>query len=209
MKYMKLLLIVLLFACNANTNSNITTNAGDVQPYQIGEVVNDFKLINVDDNYVSLAQYEDAKGFIVIFTCNHCPFSVLYEDRIIELDKMSKEKGYPVIAINPNDIVAYPEDGPEPMKVRAKEKGFTFPYLYDETQEVAVAFGALKTPHVFLLNKEDKGLVLKYTGAIDDSTQGDDIEEKYVSMAIDAIQNGKEVKPNATKAIGCSVKWKK
>lgn len=206
MTNMKFLFLFFLVACGANSN---TANDTETTSYQIGDVVQDFKLINTDDKMLSLADMEDAKGYIVIFTCNHCPFSVMYEDRINELDAKYKALGYPVVAINPNDIIAFPEDGPEPMKVRAKEKEFTFPYLYDETQEVARAFGALKTPHVFLLNKEEKGLVLKYVGAIDDSTKGDDIEEQYVAMAIEAIQQGKEVNPTNTKAIGCSVKWKK
>jgi len=204
---MKFLFILLLMACGSASSNTATEEA--TQAYKIGDVVNDFKLINIDDNMLSLADMDDAKGYIVIFTCNHCPFSVMYEDRINELDAQFKELGYPVVAINPNDPIQFPEDDFASMKVRAKEKAFTFPYLFDETQEIAKAFGALKTPHVFLLNKEEKGLILKYVGAIDDSTKGNDIEEKYVEMAINAIQTGKEVNPTNTKAIGCSVKWKK
>ncbi len=181
--------------------------------YEIGDIATDFELINVDDTKVSLSQFEDAKGFIVIFTCNHCPFSVMYEDRIIELDKKYKELGYPVVAISPNDVEAFPEDDLPNMKIRSEEKGFTFPYLYDETQEIARAYGATKTPHVFLLHKEqvdeEQALIVKYIGAIDDDKRGNDIEEKYIEMAIKALQNGEEVNPSVTKAVGCSVKWKK
>ncbi len=137
--------------------------------YEVGDVATDFKLKNVDGKMVSLSDYPDAKGFIVIFTCNHCPYSVAYEDRIIEMDKEYKEKGYPVIAINPNDPEQYPTDSYEAMKVRAKEKNFTFPYLFDEGQKIYPQYGATRTPHVFLLNKEEKGLVVKYIGAIDDN----------------------------------------
>lgn len=181
--------------------------------YTIGDIATDFKLINVDDTHVSLSDYEEAKGFVVIFTCNHCPFSVMYEDRIIELDKKYKPLGYPVIAISPNDIIAFPEDDLDNMKIRAKEKGFTFPYLYDETQEIAEAYGAKKTPHVFLLNKEqiekEEQLVVKYIGAIDDDKKDANVEEKYLANAIDALLNNKEIDPTITKAVGCSVKWKK
>ncbi len=92
----------------------------------------DFKLKNVDGKMVSLSDYRDAKGFIVIFTCNPCPYAVAYEDRIIDLDKEFKPKGYPVIAVNPNSVAASPEDSFEKMVIRAKEKGFTYPYLFDE-----------------------------------------------------------------------------
>jgi len=205
-------LLILLISC-----VTIFTYAADdnkeKKGYAIGDVATDFDLINIDDAKISLSQFEEAKGFIVIFTCNHCPFSVKYEDRIVELDKKYKVLGYPVIAISPNDVEAFPEDDLAHMKIRAEEKGFTFPYLYDETQEIAKAYGATKTPHVFLLNKEqmdeEEALIVKYIGAVDDSTRGNNIEEKYVEMAIEALQKGAEIDPAITKAVGCSVKWKK
>ena len=135
-----------------------------------GSAAVDFNLKNIDNSMVSLAGMKDAKGMIVIFTCNHCPFAIKYEDRIIALDAKYKALGYPVIAINPNDTVQYPDDAFSQMVIRAKEKGFTFPYLIDETQEVAKAYGALKTPHVYILQKEGEKLMVKYVGAIDDGT---------------------------------------
>jgi len=191
-----LLIITLGFTLQLCGENDKKTSKG----YNIGDVAIGFELINVDDTKVSLKQYEAAKGFIIVFTCNHCPFSVKYEDRIIELDKKYKPLGYPVIAISPNDVEAFPEDDLANMKIRSEEKGFTFPYLYDETQEIAKSYGATKTPHVFLLNKEMQEK---------ESTNGKDIEEKYVEMAIEALQNGEAVDPNVTKAIGCSIKWKK
>jgi peroxiredoxin len=175
--------------------------------YQVGDKASDFKLKNINDKKVSLKDYKKAKGFVVIFTCNHCPFSVANEDRIIALHKKYEPKGYPVVAINPNDATAYPDDSFENMKVRAKEKGFTFAYLYDETQEVAKKYGATKTPHVFVLDKE---LVVKYIGAIDDSPKDESkVNEKFLEMALDAMIAGKNPEKTSTKAVGCSIKWKK
>jgi len=180
------------------------------QGYKVGDKAIDFKLKNIDDKMVSLADFTQAKGFIVIFTCNHCPYAVAYEDRIIALDKNFKAKGFPVIAINPNDPAAYPSDSFENMKVRAKEKGFTFPYLFDETQEIAKAYGATRTPHIFLVQKENKDLIVKYIGAIDDNYQDETaVNTKYVEQAIEELIADKDVSVNFTKAIGCSIKWKK
>lgn len=175
--------------------------------YDIGSMATDFNLKNVDDKMVSLKDYKDAKGFIVIFTCNHCPYAVAYEDRINALDKKYKTKGYPVVAINPNDPKKQKEDSFELMKVRAKEKGFTFPYLFDDGQKIYPQYGATKTPHVYILQKSEKGNVVKYIGAIDDN-YGDEsaVKEKYVENAVDALLQNKEVKVTTTKAIGCSIK---
>lgn len=175
--------------------------------YDIGSVATDFKLKNVDDKMVSLKDYKDAKGFIVIFTCNHCPYAVAYEDRMIALDKKYKSKGYPVIAINPNDPKKQKEDSFELMKVRAKEKGFSFPYLFDDGQKIYPQYGATKTPHVYILQKTNKGNVVQYIGAIDDN-YGDEsaVKEKYVENAVDALLQNKEVKVTTTKAIGCTIK---
>lgn len=175
--------------------------------YAIGDVATDFSLKNIDDKMISLSDYSNAKGYIVIFTCNHCPFSVAYEDRIIALDKKYKELGYPVIAINPNNPSSYPDDSFENMKVRAKEKGFTFPYLFDDGQKIYPQYGATKTPHVFLLQKTSKGNVVKYIGAIDDNYQNPEaVKTKYVENAVDALLAGKDVEVKTTKAIGCSIK---
>lgn len=179
------------------------------QGYKVGDNAIDFKLKNVDGKMVSLADYKKAKGFVVIFTCNHCPYAVAYEDRIIAIDKKYKELGYPVIAINPNDAVSYPADSFENMVQRAQEKGFTFPYLLDETQQIAKTYGALKTPHVYVLQKEGKNLVVKYIGAIDDNSQDETaVKTTYLANALDELLAGKPVTTAETKAIGCSIKWK-
>lgn len=179
--------------------------------YKIGDKALDFKLKNtVNDKMVSLSDLKDNRGAIVVFTCNHCPFAVKYEKRIMALDKQFKKKGFPVIAISPNDPTIVPDDSPENMKKLAKKKGYSFPYLFDETQEVAKTYGATKTPHVYLLVKENSDYIVKYIGAIDDNSEEEkEVKEKYVASAIENILAGKPVNPETTKAIGCGIKWKK
>ncbi|RRJ89267.1 thioredoxin family protein [Flavobacterium macacae] len=180
-----------------------TTVAG----YKVGDIATDFSLKNIDSKKVALKDFKDAKGYIVIFTCNHCPYAQAYEDRIVALDKKYKKLGYPVIAINPNNPEKQKEDSFDLMKVKAKEKGFTFPYLLDEGQKVYPQYGATKTPHVYVLQKTPKGNVVKYIGAIDDN-YGDEtaVKQKYVQNAVDALLKNKEVSVKETKAIGCSIK---
>ena len=174
---------------------------------KLGDYVENFTLKNVDGKMVSL-ENEAKKGAIVVFTCNTCPFSVMYEQRIIDLDNTYRPQGYPVIAINPNDAERVPKESFAHMQKLSEEKNYPFPYLVDETQAVAKAFGAKKTPHVFLLNKEDKGLRLIYIGAIDDNPgNAEKVSEPYVEQAIQAVQQGEEVQKKTTKAIGCSIKW--
>ncbi|WP_299249530.1 thioredoxin family protein [uncultured Cytophaga sp.] len=177
--------------------------------YSIGDKARDFKLKNIDDKIFSLADKKDAKGFIVVFTCNHCPYAVKYEDRIVALNNKYAKLGYPVVAINPNDATAYPDDNFENMKKRAKAKSFTFPYLVDETQDIAKSYGASKTPHVFVLKKVNADLIVEYIGAIDDNTDdASSVKVKYVEDAVDALLSGQAVAVTTTKAIGCGVKWK-
>lgn len=187
--------------------TNLKTDTNTEGGYKVGDVATDFSLKNIDDKMVSLSDYKDAKGFIVIFTCNHCPYSVAYEDRIIALDKEYKTKGYPVIAINPNNPESYPSDDFANMKIRAKEKGFTFPYLLDDGQKIFPQYGATKTPHVFILEKTTKGNIVQYIGAIDNNYQdASKADDTYVKKAVNALLEGKEVIQKETKAIGCSIK---
>lgn len=177
--------------------------------YNVGDKAIDFKLKNVDGKMVSLADYKDAKGFIVVFTCNHCPFAKAYEDRIIALDNKYRSKGYPVVAINPNDPTAVAEDDYATMQQRAKAKNYPFPYLVDGTQDIAKTYGATRTPHVFVLQKSGSDYIVKYIGAIDDnSDDAKAVKEKYVEEAVDALLAGKPVTTSNTKAIGCGIKWK-
>ena len=193
------LILVLVVAVSAFT----TVRDG----YKIGDVVEDFKLENIDGKMVSMSNFEEAKGFIITFTCNTCPYAVAYEDRVEALNKMYAGKGYPVIAIMPNNIKVKPGDNMESMQRRAKEKGFTFPYLMDKGQKVYPQFGATKTPHIYVLEKTKKGNVVKYIGAIDDNYQdAKAVKTKYVENAVNALLNGKDIEVKETKAIGCSIK---
>ncbi|WP_100616223.1 thioredoxin family protein [Confluentibacter citreus] len=204
MKTIKILsLVTLVVVMSAFTVNKIAVADG----YKVGDVAEDFKLMNVDGKMVSLSNYKDAKGFIVTFTCNTCPYAVGYEDRIIALNNKYASLGYPVIAIMPNNPDVQPGDSMEAMKKRAKEKGFTFPYLMDDGQNIYPKYGATKTPHVFILQKTAKGHVVKYIGAIDDNYQdASAVKTKYVENAVNALLKGNEVPEKETKAIGCTIK---
>lgn len=177
--------------------------------YNIGDVVADFKLKNINGKMVSLSDFSAAKGFIVVFTSNHCPFSKSYEDRVIALDNKYASQGFPVIAINPNDPDAYEEDSFANMQARAKEKGYTYPYLADDTQTVSKLFGAMRTPQIYVLKKEGGKLILSYLGAIDDNAQDPSgVTKRYVEDAVNNLLAGKPVVTTTTKAVGCAIKWK-
>jgi peroxiredoxin len=172
-----------------------------------GDIAPDFSLKGTDGKTHSLATYKNVKGYIIIFTCNHCPFAVMYEDRINDLAKKYAKKGYPVIAINPNDPSVKPDDSFDNMILRAKDKGFVFPYLIDEGQKIYPQYGATKTPHAYLL---DKNRIVKYIGAIDDNAEdASAVKTKYLENAIESIEKGQDPTPATTKAIGCSIKVKK
>lgn len=202
---MKTLKITAMFAlvCLMSAFTLVKSDSG----YQVGDIATDFSLKNINNKKVALADFKEAKGFIVIFTCNHCPYAKAYEDRIIALDKKYKKMGYPVIAINPNNPEVQPADSFELMQERAKEKGFTFPYLFDEGQKIYPQYGATKTPHVYILEKTKAGNVVKYIGAIDDNYSDETaVKTKYVENAVDALLKKQEVPVKTTKAIGCSIK---
>lgn len=178
---------------------------------KVGDAAPDFRLKNVDGSMVSLSQSLDGqKGAIIVFTCNHCPYAIKYEDRLIALHDEFAKQGYPVIAINPNDPKVQPEDSFEKMQQRAKDKSFPFPYIFDETQQTAKLYGARRTPHVYVVTRKATGFVVDYIGAIDDNP--DDaagVEQHFVAEAINAILKGEAPGHTFTKAIGCTIKWKK
>jgi peroxiredoxin len=180
------------------------------QGLKIGDKAPDFRLKNVDGKMVSLADYPQVKGFIVIFSCNHCPFVKAYEDRIIDLHKKYAPKGFPVVAINSNDPEVVPEDSFDKMVERAQQKNFPFAYLFDEGQKVYPLYGAARTPHVFVLSKKANELFVEYIGTIDDNYKdASAVKEKYVENAVDALLSGKKPAVTETKAVGCSIKVKK
>lgn len=194
-----LMLAMLLFAMSSNT----------MPGYSVGDVVSDFKLKNVDNKFVSLADYKNEKGAIVIFDCNTCPYSKAYNARIIALNKKYASKGFPVIAINANDPDMSPGDSFDEMVNEAKKKNYEFPYLVDESQQVARSFGATNTPHVFVLKKEADQFKVAYIGAIDNNSRdASSADKKYVEDAVDALLAGKDVPTTKTKAVGCGIKFR-
>jgi len=171
---------------------------------KIGDKAPDFKdLPGVDGKKHSLSDYADAKIVVVVFTCNHCPVAKAYEDRIIQFQKDYKDKGVQVIAINVNNI---PQDRLDKMIERAKQKGFNFPYLYDQSQESARQYGATCTPHFFVLCPERK---IAYMGAMDDNNNPDKVKEHWLRDAVDALLAGKTPPKQITQQRGCSIKWDK
>lgn len=207
MKNIKTMLLVLISFCISGiVSAQNTVRKG----YEIGDVATDFKLKNVDGKMVSLSDFKKAKGFIVVFTCNSCPYAIKYQDRIIELDKRYKNLGYPVIAIQPNDPAAQPKDSFEMMQKRAEEKDFTFPYLIDEGQKIHPQYGATKTPHIFILKKENGKNIVKYIGAIDNNYENpNDVSEYYAQDALNSLLKDEDIKTSRTAAIGCTIKYKK
>ena len=182
--------------------------SGKPLKYEIGDAVADFKLKNVDGKMIALSDYTDAKGLIVIFDCNTCPYSKAYNDRIIGLNKKYAEKGFPLIAINANDPEMSPGDSFDAMVSQAKRKNYDFPYLIDESQTVARSFGATNTPHVFVLQKAGDDFKVAYIGTIDNNSRNaSSATKKYVEDAVDALLAGKAVETPNTKAIGCGI-WR-
>jgi peroxiredoxin len=179
------------------------------QGYKVGDIAADFELKNVDGKMISIKDYKNAKGIIVVFTCNTCPYAMAYEDRIIAMNKKFESKGFPVIAINPNDPEVQPADAYDKMVIKAKDKNFSFPYLFDPGRQISSLYGATKTPHVYLLSKNGNNLKVEYIGAIDDNFEdASAVKNPYLEKAIEALLAGKKPNPDYTKAIGCSVKKK-
>ena len=173
--------------------------------YKVGDKAADFKLKNIDGKMVSLADNKAARGYIVVFTCNTCPYAKAYESRIIELNTKYAPLGYPVVAINPNDATTVLGDSYAAMQT----KKYAFPYLQDESQQVAKTYGATRTPHLFVLTRQGSDFVVSYIGVIDDNSEDAKLAKtKYVENAMTEILAGKPATTNSTKAIGCTIKWK-
>ncbi|MHC4640354.1 MAG: thioredoxin family protein [Planctomycetota bacterium] len=173
----------------------------------LGTSAPNFSLPDTEGNIVSLADFKEAPALLVIFMCNHCPFIKHIVSDLVELAKEYQSKGIAVVGINSNDVANYPDDGPELMAKLVKEAGFTFPYLYDETQEVAKAYNAACTPDFFLFDREMK---LAYRGQMDDSRPGNKVPVTGADLtaAIDDVLAGRKVNPEQKPSIGCNIKWK-
>ncbi len=174
------------------------------------KAVADFRLKNVDGRSISLKDYPEAKGFIIVFTCNHCPFAKLYPPRLNELNAKYKALGVPVIAISSTDTVVYEGDSYDKMVAKARDEHFNFPYLMDDMQTVARNFGAQKTPHAYVIWKENGRYVVKYNGAIDDNgAEPEKVTRRYVANAVDELLGGRRVNIPETKSIGCQINMRK
>lgn len=177
--------------------------------YQIGDAAANFQLKNADGGTVSLTDFSGSKGVIVIFTSNHCPFAKAYEDRIIALNEKYASQGFPVIAINPSDPGTHQDDTAEKMKERAVAKSYRFPYLVDSQQQTAKAFGAIRMPQVYILQKNGSKFTVKYIGMIDDNPQDPaGVTKFYVDEAVANLLGQKPVVTTVTKPVGCAIKWK-
>ena len=204
MKKIIILLIATFLSFSFSENELVLANG-----IKIGDRAPSFNLKNIDGKKYSLENITDAngkkpKGYILVFTCNTCPYAKANENRLIQLHDKYAPKGYPVVAIQPNDPAVQPGDSFDAMKKNAAEKGFPFVYLFDEGQQVYPKYGATRTPEVFLLDSEQ---ILKYHGAIDDSPRDESgVSVKFVEEAISAMMAGKNIQTTTTKSIGCSIK---
>ncbi len=175
--------------------------------YGIGDAVANFQLKSLEGRTVSLSDFSNQKGVIVIFTCNHCPFSKAYEDRIGALHSQFAGQGYPVLAINPSDPKSYEEDRYERLREQANAKGYAYSYLLDDSQAIARAFGASRTPQVYVLKNNGGKFTVQYLGALDDNPQDPaNVSKHYVEYAVSNLLAGKPVAPAITKPVGCVIK---
>ena len=174
---------------------------------ELGVVAPGFALPDYDGRIVALDDFPGARGLLVVFWSNHCPYVKHIKKAFAEFAREYQGKGLAIVAINANDADAYPDDSPEQMKADAEKLGFTFDYLIDETQNVARAYDAACTPDIFLFNKERK---LVYRGQLDDSRPGNDkpVTGKDLRAAIDAVLADKPVTKEQRPATGCNIKWK-
>jgi peroxiredoxin len=185
------------------------TTVAQTYGVSVGDKAPDFNLKNVDGETYSFENIKDAngeapKGYIVVFTCNTCPYAIAAEQRLIDLHNKFAPQGYPVVAIQPNDPAAKEGDSFEAMQERAKEMEFPFVYLFDEGQKVYPQYGATRTPEMYVL---DADKVVRYHGALDDNVRdAEGVEEKFTEKAVEALMNGKQPEPAKTKAVGCSIK---
>ena len=171
----------------------------------LGERAPDFRLPGVDGKEYSLDSFQKAKILIVVFSCNHCPAAIGSQDRMIRLDKDYKAKAVALVAINSNEDKNHPDDSFEKMKQRAAEKGFAFPYLRDESQDVAKAYGALRTPHFYVFDAQRR---LRYAGRMDDNPyDAAKATQHDLRNALEAMLTGQKPPVEVTNPIGCNVKW--
>ena len=173
---------------------------------RIGSKAIGFNLKGTDEKYYSLETFKDKKVLCIMFLCNHCPYVIAVQGRINQIAKDYADKSFALVGINPNDEVTYPEDSFENMKLRAKEQGYVFPYLRDDTQETALAYDAVCTPDIYLY---DEKRILRYRGRIDDNWKDESmITRQELRWAIDKLLENKKIDFEIIPSMGCSIKWK-
>jgi len=180
--------------------------------YKVGDRARDFRLRNMGAGrtFVSLNTDRTAAGYVLVFSGLHCPWSKAYIERLIRIDRRYRPLGYPVLMINPNDPNQVKADSPDDMQRAAREQSFPFPYLFDELQVVARDYGAVRTPHVFILCKEKEGWMVRYSGAIDDNTEfPEQVTVHFVEDALESLLRGSFVRQETTPPVGCPIAWKK
>ena len=171
--------------------------------------IQDFSLANCKGGKTSLSGFEDAKGFVIVFTCNHCPFAKLYSKRLNHLQDKYSKKGYPLLAINSMDSILYREEGLDSMRVFAITEDFHFDYLQDGTQAVGKMFGTKHTPQAFVIQREEDGWVVRYSGAIDSNGEHPNKAKPYIENAIKDLLKGKMVSEPMTSTYGCKIFYRK
>src|SRR3954469_9457122 len=180
--------------------------AVETKALELGTPCPDFRLPSVEGTLVGRDDFRDVPVLGVFFTCNHCPYAQAIEGRLLELDRDYRDKGFRFVAISPNDAASYPDDSFDNMKKRARERGYGFAYLYDETQAVARAFDAVCTPDLYVFDRERR---LAYHGRLDDSPRDPGkVKRLELREAVDALLAGKKPSPAQNPSIGCSIKWK-
>ena len=211
---MKKLTGLALFAFALTAALAVQAQTPVAKGYAVGDAVAEFQVRNIDNQFVNLANYASQKGVVVVFMANHCPFSKAYEDRLMAIHNKFAAQGYPVLAVQASDVTIYPEDAYEVVQSRSRERGFVFPYTIDESQSVARAFGATRTPQAFVLTRTGtpaRGgkFVVQYMGAIDDNPQdAAGVQKRYLDDALVSLTTGRAILTNTTRPIGCAVKWK-
>ena len=173
------------------------------------KTVKNFALRNIDNKIVALEQFKNVKGFIIVFTCNHCPFAKLYTKRLNQLNRKYKKKGVPLLAVNSMDSLLYKEESFEMMQEMAKKEKYNFPYLQDANQTVGKDFNAEHTPKAYVIWKEENSWVIKYEGAIDNDGENPNKAKSYIAEATDQLLKGQQVILPKTESFGCRIFYRK
>lgn len=204
MEALKIILLSTFILCVSNTLIH-----SQISPSRIGTIISEFELRNTDNKIVSLNDFSDERGLIVVFTCNHCPFAKLYTKRFNDLNRKYKALNVPLVAINSMDTLVYDEERFSLMQMKAKKESYNFPYLCDAEQVAGKLFSAEVTPHAYVLWKENNNWVIKYSGAFDSNGAEPDKAAPFVANAVDELLAAKKVMNPETESFGCKIFYRK